>query len=131
MWQADVRNGNVVDAERALAAFAVEVDVLVVVVFVAVGAVAYFIAYPVASVLKDMNQMMLAKQRQDPEYAGLIDRQNFAFQLAKRHGMLGFSKCPTDQYAIGRGLYSVRLEQSLAQRSFVFHACKDTKKNEE
>lgn len=62
LWQADVRYRNVAYAECAPAAFAEEVNVLVVVVFMAIGAMTDFISYSIASVLKNMNQVMLAQQ---------------------------------------------------------------------
>lgn len=55
LWQADVRYRNVVDAECAPTAFAEEVNVLVVVVFMAIGAMTDFISYSIASVFKNMN----------------------------------------------------------------------------
>ena len=62
LWQADVRYRNGVDAECAPSSFAEEVNVLVVVVFMAIGAMTDFISYSIASVFKNMNQVMLAEQ---------------------------------------------------------------------
>lgn len=62
LWQADVRYRNVVDAECAAATFAEEMNVLVVIVFMSVGAMTDFISYAIASVFKNMNQVMLAEQ---------------------------------------------------------------------
>ena len=72
---------GVVQAEGAVAAFAVEVYVLVIVLGVAVVAVAQFVAHAVAAVLDDVYQMVLAEQRQCAEDARLVDRQDFVFQF--------------------------------------------------
>jgi hypothetical protein len=59
----------------------VKVDVLVVVVLMAVLAEAEFVAHTVAAVLDDMDQMVLAEERQGTEHPRLVNRQNLVFQL--------------------------------------------------
>ena len=81
LGQLDGGNRDVVDAERAVARFAVEVYVLVVVVLVAVVAQAEFVAHAVAAVLDDVYQVVLAEQRQGTEYTRLVNRQNLVLQL--------------------------------------------------
>ena len=81
LGQRDGGDGGVVQTEGAVAALAVEVYVLVVVLGVAVVAVAQLVAHAVAAVLDDVYQMVLAEQRQHPEYARLVYRQDLVFQL--------------------------------------------------
>ena len=63
-WQLYGGYGHIGDAERTVTAFTVEVNVLVVILVVAVVAVAQLVTHAVATVLDDMNQMVLAEQRQ-------------------------------------------------------------------
>ena len=56
------RNGNFGYAEGALASFAEEVYMLIIVVLMAIVAVAQLVAYTVGTILNDMNQMVLAEQ---------------------------------------------------------------------
>ena len=75
------RNGSLGYAERALAPFAEEVYMLVVVVLMSVVAVAQLVAYTVGTILDDMHQMVLAEQRQSPEYARLVNGQDLILQF--------------------------------------------------
>ncbi len=81
LGQLDAGYGDVIDAERAVAGFAVEVYVLVVIVLVAVVAQAEFVAHAVTAVLDDMYQVVLTEQRQGSEYTRLVNRQNLVLQL--------------------------------------------------
>ena len=64
-----------------MATLAVEVDVLVVVLMVAIVAIAQFIAYAVATVFQDVYQMMLTEEGECTEDARLVDRQNLVLQF--------------------------------------------------
>ena len=66
-------DGHVGETEGAMAALAVEVNVLVVILDVAVVAVAQLVAHAVAAVLNDMHKVVFAKQRQGTEHARLVD----------------------------------------------------------
>ena len=55
--------------------------VLVVIMFVAILAVAEFVAYTIATVLDDMHQMVLAEKGESTEDARLVDRQNLILQF--------------------------------------------------
>ena len=75
------RNGNFGYAEGALASFAEEVYMLIIVVLMAIVAVAQLVAHAVAPVLKDVYQVVLTEECECAEDARLVDGKDFVLQL--------------------------------------------------
>ena len=62
-------DGGVGKTESAVALFTIKVNVLVVIMFMTIMAVAQFITHSVTTIFYDMYQVVFAKQRQCPEDA--------------------------------------------------------------
>ena len=102
----DQRNGRLLQTVGAMALFAVEMDVQVVILVVAV-AMAEFIAHAASAVVDDMDQMVLAEEGQRTEDARFVDRQDLVLQFGERQGAPGLSQSLRHDDAIGRGLDAV------------------------
>ena len=102
----DQRNGRLLQTVGAMALFAVEMDVQVIILVVAV-AMAEFIAHAASAVVDDMDQMMLAEEGQRTEDARLVDRQDLVLQFGERQRAPGLSQSLSHDNAIGRGLDAV------------------------
>lgn len=87
-----------------MTALTIEMDMLVVVVVMTVVTVAQLVAHAVASVLKDMYQMVFAKEGQCTEDARLVDRKQLSLKFSERQGSAGLSQRLHHEYAVGGGL---------------------------
>ena len=112
------RDGDVFQAESAVALFAVEMDVDVV-VLVIVMAVAEFVAHPVAGIVKDMHEMRLAESLQRPENVGFVNGFDNGFQFSHGHRTARRREGAGDHDAVRRRLDAVAFHQ--VQQVFLFH----------
>ena len=64
-----------------MATLTVEMNMLVIVYLVIIVTTAEFVAYAVATILKDMDKMMLSKESQCTEDTRFVNRKDFVFQL--------------------------------------------------
>ena len=101
-------------AERALAALAIEMHVRVVMVHM-IMAVAQFISHPFAPILNDMHQFMAFKLGQCPEHTRLVDGQYHILQLLDRQWAVSLCQSARHHYAVGSGL-----DASVLQHSYYF-----------
>ena len=104
------RDGRVFEAEGAVALFAVEMDVdIVVPVFVM--AVAEFVADAVAGVVQHMHEVRFAEGLQSPENVGLVDGLHDRFELGHGHRAARRRQGAGDDDAVRRRLHAVAFHQ--------------------
>ncbi len=84
LGQFETWNIDVVPTERALARLAVEVDMSVMMVALALFLAQFVVEYA-TSVLKGMHHIMLQEQGECTEYAGFLHRWHQGFHVAKAH----------------------------------------------
>lgn len=82
--QFETWNMDVVQTERALARLAVEVDMSVMMVALALFLAQFVVEYA-TSVLKGMHHIMLQEQGECTEYARFVHRWHQGFHVAKAH----------------------------------------------
>ena len=103
--QCDCGNGNLLKAEGAVADFAVEMYVAVVIDITV--CVAEFVSDPFAAVIDLMQQMVLLEQGQGAEYAGLVTGVNGVLKLGHSDGTVALGQRFKHQQPVGSGLYPV------------------------
>ena len=114
----DRRDGSVVETEGAVALFAVEVDVDIVVIIVMMTA-AEFVADAVAGVVKDVHEVSLAEGLQGPEDVGFVDGFEDGFQFRHGHRTAGRGEGAGDDDTVRRGLHAMAFHQF--QQVYLFH----------
>lgn len=98
--QFEARDMDVFHAEGAMARFAVEVDVPIVVIAFAV-LLAELIVEHTSSVFEGMHHLMLQEEREHTEYARLVHRPHQSLQIAEALRVLCFCQGLHHQYSIG------------------------------
>ena len=106
--ESHLRDGNLPKAESAVAYFAVEMHVTVIIGFT--FSVTELIADAIATVIDPVEQMVLIEKSQSTENSGLVNRVKTLLQL--RHGdwALTPGKCLEHQQPVGRRLDPVLLQ---------------------
>lgn len=91
---------DVVQTERALARLAVEVDMSVMMVALALFLAQFVVEYA-TSVLKGMHHIMLQEQGECTEYARFVHRWHQGFHVAKAHWGRMTEQSLVHQYPVG------------------------------
>ena len=110
----------VVQTKRLMAMLAKEMNVNIIIVFMAVT-MTQFIAHPITSVLDDMDEMMLLEKIESTENTRLVNGQYLCFQLTERHGTVASQQGINHDNAIGCGFDAMRLHQFY--RIILIHGC--------
>ena len=106
--ESHLRDGQILKAESAVAYFAVEMHVSVIIGLT--FGVTEFIADALATVINPVEQMVLIEKSQSTENSGLVNRVNTLLQL--RHGdwALTPGQRLEHQHPVGRRFYPVLLQ---------------------
>ena len=107
------RNRYILQAECAVAGFAVEMDVTVI-VNIACG-MTELISDPITAVINLMQKMVLIEESQGAEYAGLVNGVYLVLQLSHSYWPMTIRQRLKYQQPVGRGLDSVFLQQLFHQ----------------
>lgn len=100
----------VLKAERALAGLAVEMEMTICMVALAVGVVAEFVMDHPATVLKSMHYIVFREQGQDAEDTRLIQVEHFVLQVLQAHRAVQIDQGAIDQNTIDGRLHRFMLQ---------------------
>lgn len=94
-----------------MATFAIEMDMLVIIIVVPMVALAELITHAVAAVLNDMYQMVLPKKCERTKDARFVDGHDARLQFAERHRPACSGQCFGHSDAVGSGFDAMLCEQ--------------------
>lgn len=110
LGQGDDGYGDVPKTERAMAALAMEVGMLVIVLVVAV-ALTELVVYAFAAALDDVNQVLVAEKGEDTEDAGAVQCQQPLLQFCQRERTVAVGQGARHEQTVGCGSDVVVKEQ--------------------
>lgn len=100
--EVDVRDGGVLQAKGLLAGLAIEMEMTVGVVALAIVVVAEFVVDNTASVLKSMHHIVFLKEREDTENTRFVQIEHFVLQVFETHRAVELYQGAIDQDTIDR-----------------------------
>ncbi len=106
LWQMDRRNRRVLEAERLLACLAIEMEMSIGMMTLALMVVAKFVVKNTTPVLKRMHHILLGKEGQYTEYTRFIEREHFVLHITQTHGTPQLHECLIDKNTIDGRLNS-------------------------